>query len=243
MSRGCEVTQLLLLMFISLSTVTILPRVSRNNTKERTGQAQVDREFHLLPHRVTIRESKASPGSEGVILGSAQSIATQWPLLVARSWMARWLENGRYGFAEAYRLAEECRLRKMGISKEELTQGTKREAHDREEWDARTEPSTEELPESHSDAECGSVSVESASSVDSTESSRAVDAQERAKMEDGTRGVIHLVNATNSGGDKNSSIATARDAGLTSEQYLAVSYTVLWKRKTPRNELMNISEI
>ncbi|KAF4705589.1 hypothetical protein FOZ62_031212, partial [Perkinsus olseni] len=114
-----------------------------------------------------------------------------------RSWMARWLENGRvksktfsikkYGFAEAYRLAEECRLRKMGISKEELTQGTKREAHDREEWDARTEPSTEELPESHSDAECGSVSVESASSVDSTESSRAVSAQERAKMEDGTR--------------------------------------------------------
>ncbi|KAF4686674.1 hypothetical protein FOZ63_025374, partial [Perkinsus olseni] len=92
-----------------------------------------------------------------------------------------------YGFAEAYRLAEECRLRKMGISKEELIQGTKREAHDREEWDARTEPSTEELPESHSDAEGGSVSVESASSVDSTESSRAVDAQERAKMEDGTR--------------------------------------------------------
>lgn len=39
--------------------------------------------------------------------------------LVVLSWA-----NGvlRYGFADAYRLAEECRLRKMGISLEDLPQ-------------------------------------------------------------------------------------------------------------------------
>ncbi|KAF4675441.1 hypothetical protein FOL47_007749 [Perkinsus chesapeaki] len=111
-----------------------------------------------------------------------------------RSWMARWDEDGKvksktfsikkFGFARAYRLAEECRLRKMGITRSDLTKedgdasSLAKKAYS-DEWESKSEPLTEEAPESRTEEEgeeTDSVSVESASDDGSREDSREASA-------------------------------------------------------------------